>query len=237
MPRTILLMLALLALGGAAQAGTCEQRSPTVFVIKGETDRALADCVAAKLKPTTTELVVDSEGGNVGIALDIADRLATLSNLTIRVDGECNSSCANYFLPLGRKLVVGKSAILGLHGGIDPANVAKAPPQDRASRQATADRQTAFARKHQIPPGWLLYHTAAAPNRVDGLDGAFRWTPAPDDRFYLVETPLLRSCLPWLDVTAYDAWLKTQMTPLRLAWARKSKLLPTGTVVCNAQGW
>lgn len=229
--------LVLLSLVSAAQAGTCEQRSPTVFVLKGATDQAMADCVAAKLTSTTTELVVDSEGGNVERAMEIAERLSTLDNLTIRIDGECNSSCGNYLLPMGRKLTVGKSTIIGLHGGIDAGVIGKAAPQDRARLQAIAERQIAFARKHGIPPGWLFYHTAASPTRVDGLDGAFRWKPSPDDKLYLVETPMLRSCLPWLDVTAYDAWLKTQMTPMRLAWAKANKLLPTGTIVCNGQGW
>lgn len=237
MLRTILLTLALLALGGAAQAGTCEQRSPTVFALKGETDRAMADCVAAKLKPTTTELVVDSKGGNVDTTLLIAERLSTLNNLTIRVDGLCASSCANFFLPMGRKLVVGEIAVIQLHGGIDSALVAKSPPKDKAHLRASAERQLAFARAHRIPPGWLFYRTAEAPTRTDGLDGAFRWQVGAEDRYFIVETPLLRSCLPWLDVTAYDAWLRTQLTPERLARFKKNGWLPTGSVVCNGQGW
>lgn len=229
--------LALLALGGVAHAGTCEQRSPTVFVLKGSTDQAMADCVAATLKPTTTELVVDSEGGNVNTAMDIAERLSALDNLTIRIDGQCSSSCGNYVLPMGRKLLVGKLAIIDLHGGVDAGVINKAAPQDRARLQATAERQVAFARKHGIPPGWLFYHTAAAPLRVDALDGAFRWKLGPDDRFYLPETPMLRSCLPRLDVSAYDAWLKSQLTAERLARLKKNGVVPTGTIICNDQGW
>ncbi|PZQ37022.1 MAG: hypothetical protein DI570_32035 [Phenylobacterium zucineum] len=235
--RTFLLALVLVSLAGAAHAGTCEQRSPTVFVLKGSTDQAMADCVAARLKPTTTELVVDSEGGAVNTAIDIAERLSPLADLTIRVDGQCSSSCANYFLPLGRKLLVGKLAVILIHGGFDGAMVSKAAPKDRARVQAIADRQLAFARKHKIPPGWLLYHTEAAPQRVDGLDGAFRWRTAPGDKYYVVETPMLRSCLPRLDVTAYDHWLKTQLTPERLARFKKERYVPTGAVVCNGQGW
>lgn len=235
--RTLVLALALLTLGGVAHAGTCEQRSPAVFVLRGATDQAMADCVAAKLKPTTTELVVDSEGGNVNTAMDIAEQLSALNDLTIRIDGQCSSSCGNYFLPMGRTLLVGKLAIINLHGGIDAGVILKAAPQDRPRLQATAARQIAFARKHGIPPGWLFYHTAAAPTRVDALDGAFRWKLSPDDKYYLAETPMLRSCLPGLDVSAYDAWLKTQMTVDRLARLKKNGVVPTGTIVCNGQGW
>lgn len=228
--------LALLSLGATARAAACEQRSPTVFLIRGATDRAMADCVAARLRPTTTELVVDSQGGPVDAALDIAEKLSTLRDLTIRIDGQCSSSCANYVLPLGRRLAVGRQAIIMLHGGFDGAFVAKATPDERAAVQALAERQTAFARARQIPPGWLLYRTAEAPRRIDGLDGAFRW-PDPDPLYYLAEAPLLRSCLPWLDVDAYDAWLKTQMTPDRMARLKKNRIQATGTIVCNGQRW
>jgi hypothetical protein len=229
----ILSALAFLALGGVANAGTCEQRSPTVFAISGETDQAMADCVAAKLKPTTTELVIDSPGGPSGVAMDIAERLSGLRDLTIRVDGECVSSCANYFLPLGRRLLVGRQAIIMVHGGMDPAQVAKVAPNQKAAIQALADKQLAFARRHEIPPGWLLYRTAQAPTRVDGLDGAYRWQTTPEAQLYLVEALMLRACLPGLDVTAYETWLKGQLTPDRIARLKKSRVAATGTVACN----
>ncbi|PIB93698.1 hypothetical protein [Caulobacter sp. FWC2] len=229
--------LALLSLGGLARAAPCEQRSPTVFVLSGETTQVMADCVAAKLQPTTTELVVDSPGGPSGAAMDIAERLSGLRDLTIRVDGECTSSCANYFLPLGRRLLVGRQAIIMVHGGMDPAQVAKVAPSEKAAIRALADKQLAFALKHKIPPGWLLYRTAAAPTRVDGLDGAYRWRTKPEAELYLVEAPMLRSCLPGLDVTAYETWLNGQLSPERIARLKNSRIAATGTVFCNGQGW
>jgi len=229
--------LVLLSLGGLARAARCEQRSPTVFALSGETNPAMADCVAAKLRPTTTELVVDSPGGPSGVAMDIAERLSGLRDLTIRIDGECASSCANYFLPLGRRLLVGRQAIIMVHGGMDPAQVTKVAPSEKAMIQALAEKQLAFALKHKIPPGWLLYRTAAAPTRVDGLDGAYRWRTTPEAELYLVEAPMLRSCLPHLDVTAYETWLKGQLTPERIARLKKGRIAATGTIVCNGQGW
>ena len=232
-----LVALVLLSLGGVARAAPCEQRSPTVFALNGETNLAMAACVTAKLRPTTTELVVDSPGGPSGVAMDIADRLARLGDLTIRVDGQCASSCANYFLPLGRRLLVGRQAIIMVHGGMDPAQVSKVAPSERASIQALADKQRAFALRHRIPPGWLLYRTAAAPTRVDGLDGAYCWRSTPDAELYLVEAPMLRSCLPGLDVTAYEAWLNSQLTPERVARLKQNRIVATGTIVCNGQKW
>jgi hypothetical protein len=229
--------LVLSGLGSLAHAGSCEQRSPTVFVIKGAIDPALADCVDAKLRPTTTELVIDSHGGDVNAAIDIAERLSSLKALTLRVDGQCSSSCVNYILPMARRLLVGSQAILESHGSIDAAHVARAPPERKAAMKALADKQKAFARAHRIPPGWLFYHTAEAPTRVDGLDGAFRWRSEGPARFYLIEAPLLRSCLPWLDVDAYEAWLKGQMTPERVARLKKHGVVATGSVVCNGQRW
>lgn len=237
LPALALLALALSSLGGLAYAAPCEQRSPTVFALSGETNPAMADCVAAKLQPTTTELVVDSQGGPSGAAMDIAERLSGLRDLTIRVDGQCASSCANYVLPLGRRLLVARQAIIMVHGGMDPAQVARVEPNKKAMIQALADRQLAFARRHKIPPGWLLYRTAAAPTRVDGLDGAYRWRTTPEAELYLVEAPMLRSCLPRLDVTAYETWQKGQMTPERIARLKKSRIAATGTIVCNGQGW
>lgn len=222
---------------GGAWAATCEQRSATVFVIKGEIDQALADCVAAALQPTTTEVMIDSQGGAAGAAMDIADRLAGLPDLTLNITGECNSSCANYLLPVARRLKVAPDALIALHGGVDPAQVAKAPEADAAALQATAEKQRDFARRHKIPPGWLLYRTAEAPTRVDGLDGRYRWPLAPDTRLFLVEAPLLTSCLPWLDIGDYQAHLEAAwLTPKGAARLKRQRVIPTGSVVCNAAG-
>ena len=88
-----------------------------MFALSGETNPAMADCVTAKLRPTTTELVVDSPGGPSGVAMDIAERLSSL------------------------------------------------------------------------------------------------------------------------DVSAYETWLKSQLTPERIARLKKQRIAGTGTIVCNGQGW
>src|SRR5690606_3703784 len=97
----------------------CEQASAATFVLEGPVNAAMADCVRARLAPTTTELVVDSGGGDIKQALDIAELLEPLT-LTVRVRGRCYSSCANYFLPLARRLIIEPGAAIVLHGGADP---------------------------------------------------------------------------------------------------------------------
>lgn len=227
-----------LSLCGVARAAPCEQRSPTVFVIKGETNQALADCVAATLKSTTTEVMVDSQGGPAGVAIDIAERLAALPDLTLKVTGQCLSSCANYFLPVARRLVTDSHALIAVHGGIDPAQVATAPAANVAALRATAEKQRDFARRHRIPPGWLLYRTAEAPTRVDGLDGNYRWPHEPRSRLFLVEAPMLRSCLPWLDIGDYQARLEAKrLTPAGVARLKRNGVVATGSVVCNGATW
>lgn len=230
--------LASLSLGGLAKAAPCEQRTATVFVIKGETNQALADCVATTLKSTTTEVMVDSQGGPVGVAIDIAERLAALPDLTLNVTGQCVSSCANYFLPVARRLVTGPRAMILVHGGVDPAQVASAPATKTADLRAIAEKQRAFALRHHIPPGWLLYRRAEAPRRVDGLDGAYRWPQEPRYRLFLVEAPMLRTCLPRLDIGDYQARLEIeQLTPTGIARLKRNGVIATGSIVCNNTAW
>ncbi|WP_227878859.1 ATP-dependent Clp protease proteolytic subunit [Caulobacter segnis] len=232
--------LAALILSGAmslAQAGTCEQRSPTVFVIMGEIDTALADCVTAKHAPTTRELIIDSPGGKVGPAMDIADRLSTSTDLTIRITGQCVSSCANYILPMARRMIAAPNAIIALHGGVDPAQVAKAPPAKAEALRSLSDKQRRFATRHGVPPGWLLYRTAEAPARTDGLDGRYRWPPA-NATLYLVEAPMLKSCLPWLDIGDYQAELEAnRLLAKGIERLKRDGLVATGSIVCNGATW
>lgn len=149
-------------------------------MLRGETNEALAACVASVFRPTTPELLLDSPGGNVDRALDIAAHFEG-RGLTMHVVDECNSSCASYFLPLAGRLVVKPEAIIMLHGSLDPAlrghllNQREAFIRDqitagetREEAQArhegllttldeTSARQAEFAAWNGVPSGWLLY--------------------------------------------------------------------------------
>lgn len=218
-------MDAFLLLGGCASSSVftfgadrpadelrCEQRSDRVFAISGKIDDAMAACVRAKFQPTTRELILNSEGGNVSAALDIAEILEG-KRLHMVVEGQCNSSCANYVLPLAGRITIRPGAVALLHGSIDPWTVEKfkrgrneflklqakaGRSEDRAveafdeliaNTEALKARQAEFAHRNAIPPGWLLYREAGS-DRVRGLADLPRL-----GRAFLVEEQMLRSCL------------------------------------------
>ncbi|RZJ28819.1 MAG: hypothetical protein EON85_08190 [Brevundimonas sp.] len=215
----------------------CRQQSPEVFVLTGEIDQALADCVAERLQPTTREVILNSRGGSVGPALDIAERFEG-RRLTMRVRNECNSSCANFFLPLAGRLVVERGAIIGLHGSLDPMLIAhtrqRGQPVDALTR--TAERQMAFARRNDIHPGWLMYRLADETS-VQGLDGEWGGQIA-EARMFIVEERMARSCLPNVEIEPYQADLDAgPLRPDRAERLHRRGIARSATVVCNAVGW
>ena len=231
--------------------GVCEQRTAEVFVIRGEIDAELARCVRETLADTTRELALDSEGGDVEAALDIADLLAG-RDLTMRVEGECNSSCANYFLPLARRVSISPNAMVLLHGSVDRWTIerwrnrrsevlatqiasGRTPEAAKAAfasslrhADATAARQDAFAARHGVRPGWLLYREPGS-GVVPGLT-----TQPPPGRAILVEEPMMRSCLPNVEIDAYqDALERRWLRSLRRLGLRWASIIPSGPATCR----
>lgn len=64
-----------------------------------------------------TRLVITSQGGLVGAALDIAEAMHA-RGLDIEVPSACFSSCANYLLPAARRKTLGTPAAVGWHGNM-----------------------------------------------------------------------------------------------------------------------
>ena len=224
----------------------CEQESATTFVLEGPVNETMADCVRAHLAPTTTELVVDSGGGDLRHALDIAELLEPLT-LTVRVRDRCYSSCANYFLPLAERLIVEPGATIILHGGADPKflhgemverrerrirDFMREGGLNRADAEARyeigiegirtlIERQRAFAARHNVGMGWFLY-------REEGDRDVGRWLtgergPKPHPfgwRYMLVEEPMLRSCLPGVEIEPFQQRLEAGFIDNRERWAR-----------------
>ena len=246
----VALSLAVAAFGGAQDAVAedptrCEQASATTFVLEGPVNQAMTDCVRARLAPTTTELVVNSGGGDIRQALDIAELLEPL-RLTVRVRERCYSSCANYFLPLAQRLIVEPGAAIVLHGGADPqflrnemearerrvreimreARVDRAEAETRYAAivdgiRALIERQRAFAARHNVGLGWFLY-------REEGDRDVGRWLsgergPKPHLfgwRLMLVEEPMIRSCLPDVEIEPFQRRLEAEFIENRERWAR-----------------
>lgn len=64
-----------------------------------------------------TRLVITSQGGLVGAALDIAEAIHA-RGLDIEVPSACFSSCANYLLPAARRKTLGTPGAVGWHGSM-----------------------------------------------------------------------------------------------------------------------
>jgi len=90
-------------------------------------------------------IVLDTQGGDVAASHRIGRRLFR-DKARIVVDGECSSSCANYFAPLGhRKLYVTEGSFIALHG---------VPPRDLWS----------FVDAQRIAAGKTVEELVANPN-------------------------------------------------------------------------
>lgn len=231
--------------GQAIDAPGCRQETPEVFVLEGSITPALAACVAATFEPSTLEVILNSMGGDVAAALDIAGQFEG-RRLTMRVRKECNSSCANYFLPLAGRIVVEPGGLIILHGSVDPWTVnrtirraqddpdASEPAGRDGARfdglQALAARQADFAARNRIPPGWLLYREAGSNGReIAGLSDDLR----PRGRSLLVEERLLRSCLTAADLQPYQEDLRRSwLGSYRRIGLYLSRIEPSGRTVC-----
>lgn len=237
MTRSGLVTVFLMALGlaGCATLGgrpsdetgpPCRQQTAEIFRIEGEINEALAACVAAAFQPTTRVVVLNSPGGNVAFALDVAEHFEG-RGLEMRVENECNSSCANYFLPLAGRIVVEPEALILLHGSLDaalqanliarraafireriaqgetPEEAAAAHDGLLANLDETSARQAQFAARNHVPPGWLLYRQPGS-DRIEGVSGE----PDGSARLGLiVEETFMRSCLRGIEIEPFDARL------------------------------
>lgn len=233
-----------------ARTGACEQRTPEIFAISGAIDTELATCVRETFAETTRELILDTEGGSVEAALDIVKVLEG-RRLTMRVEGECNSSCANYFLPVAGRIVVGPKGMVLLHGSMDPWTLEnwRSKRAEFIAIQAAAGRtddaaekdfvelislgekiialQAEFAERHNVSPGWLMYRTPGS-GQITGLSH----TPQMS-RAILVEEPMMRSCLPGVEIEPFQSTYARHWTRswrrLGLFWMR---VAPSGSTVC-----
>ncbi|MFA4938520.1 hypothetical protein [Brevundimonas sp.] len=233
------LVLALVGIDAAqaeAKEGACQQATPDTFVIDGVIDAALTACVEQAFAPTTSQLILTSRGGKAGEAMRIAEWFEG-RRLTMTVKGECNSSCANYFLPLAGRLIVEPGAVIVVHGGIDPSLISRqlAPDGDMAEPGVDlapiAEQQRAFVARNGINPGWLLYREADSLS-VERLDGALADFDART-KAWLVEETMARSCLP-NTVVEYRADRRGEwLTESRRRALRRQNIARSNTVVCN----
>lgn len=211
-------------------AQRCVQ-SGAVFTMSGRIDADLSDCVKDRFSDGTSEIIIDSAGGEHEHALAIAERLEKAS-FTLRVRERCGSSCANLLLPLANRVIVEPEAYIVLHGSLDPAAIerenyasrgrlidqalAANPSLAREDVEANLDALTrraldllaktnAFMDRNNIHPGWLFYREPGDRGLGTRVSGALQ-SRSPE--YVLVEERLIRSCLPHVEIAPFQANLE-----------------------------
>jgi len=206
-----------------------------VLHLTGPTDPAMLACVEALGEMHADTVMLSSSGGRVDTAIQIAERLKPLRAEMVVVDG-CHSSCANYFLPVARRIRLEPGALILLHGSIDAMFVSKHPGAENL-----AEQQASFATANAIHPGWLLYRTPeegarkAASSHLAGQQETWRAEFGDANiRYVAVEERLLRSCLPHVDLAPFNDTFTQRARAdldLRRRMARQ-QAFPSGTLVC-----
>jgi hypothetical protein len=125
--------------------------------------------------PETTRLIISSGGGDVEVALVVADYIHNYG-LDIEVNQLCGSSCANYWFTAARKKTVLQGAYVGFHGDITSSiPYWKTPTAEtlESARRISAKEQD-FYEKIGVNP--KLYAFSAA--FTTGNEVSF-WLPSP----------------------------------------------------------
>mgnify|MGYP000020161771 CR=1 FL=1 len=214
------------------------------LTLSGPTDEKMLSCVQENTSPKLTAITVNSNGGNVETAIKAAKLLAE-NDLTITVKANCNSSCANYFLPIARQIVLQKNSKILLHGSIDEGLIAKAALEaenGKAPEWGTAlvRTQSEFAKTHRIHPGWLLYRTAedyanrAQSQYVKGRPEVWA-DDGPPIKMYLVEETFFKSCLQHVIIGSFENTRAAQIytdEAIRKSYLKQG-IYPTGLMRCE----
>lgn len=218
---------------GAARP-PCALATDGVLLLRGETDDRMLQCLKAIETAPVTTVVIDSPGGPVGSAIPIADIIQRWRAAVI-VRGACNSSCANYILPVARRVTLEPGAVVMIHGSVDENALA------RGVRRDLFDLQQAFTARNGVHPGWLLFRDAA--DRASGSNGRYvdgavdAGAPAGDVdvRFILVDEAFMRSCLIGIDIAPFNDTVVQRLyrnKGLRARLARQG-IHPSGTLACK----
>ncbi len=191
---------------GAASVSLASFKDRDVLCLRGEIDKRMEQEITRSLRLSQRDLavVVDSDGGSVASAINIADLLSVHGFDLIVAEG-CYSSCANYlFVAASRKFLL-EGADIGWHGSTAPRSFdryieiffAREKPLDAAALkilrkhyEASKRAQENFVQKHKISEDiyfahWNAYACATGARTWNNYRGAqgqrvfsVRWRPS-----------------------------------------------------------
>lgn len=205
----------------------CAHGSPGHVIYRGESGDGLGACLDGAKAEQIAELTITSHGGDAWKTLQVVARYEGRINL-VRIDGWCNSSCANYVIPAARRLIVMPDSYVVVHGSIEPAAV---------ERQLAAQRDELRRTYPQVPPADLDHAQQKAIDDVRAKravqdDFEKRWLSCrewlhPDDYISEHVAPASREAISALVVSETMARRCLKHTEIQHFWSvRRQEDLP-----------
>ena len=172
------LALLALVLAGAVHAQPAPparvEASGDAIVFEGRIDPASsARFVELTRNPAIRRVVITSQGGLVGPALDMADAIQG-RQLDVEVPQACWSSCANYIFPAGRGKRLGHSRVIGWHGNMTHVLWLSQTGREKwdeplmVEARALARREAIFYRRIGVD-GYACWFAKLAPYEAPGF--------------------------------------------------------------------
>lgn len=149
------------------------------LILRGSFTAELESCVLTFVASGGNQLEIDLYGGDVATAIRLAEAIAAVKP-SLFIKGNCNSSCANYLIPVARRIVLGPRSLVITHGSpadfsgvelerrvtefVRNATETRALPEDKQAQlvqqgleqvRGAAKRHEEFVRKHEVPSGYF----------------------------------------------------------------------------------
>lgn len=158
----------------AAGAGPSVRAAGPTLCFSGEITRASAERAMALIAAdrAISTMVITSEGGEVTVSVRLA-RAIRARGLTLVVQRQCASSCANFLFTAARRKIVAPRSLVVFHGGIAPA--AFGGLFGRGEERELLALTQGFFREIGVD-GALTYDQ---PPLAGSRDGADEWTASP----------------------------------------------------------
>lgn len=174
----VLNIIALCNLDAKVPDGKCVTKGSRLM-LSGVLSLKQVPCVEDFVARGGRELEINSPGGDVGSVIRMSE-IVHPAGATLFISGECNSSCANYMIPVARRIVMGPKALVLTHGSpagfsldeaekivselvkehtikVDPSKEEQARLVESGLAQIknVVSLHLSFVEKHGVPPGYF----------------------------------------------------------------------------------